>query len=155
MRQTSSFTNMSRLTRPRSTSTQPFMPSGAAGIGSSVKYHLLFKLVQADRAGKPGMMAHKVPGCYCAPQRSHPAMHHESRMKQKLPARSRGSYGRARAGAPAANATARATSLREAAYEAIKHRIITCVFRPGEYINELQLSTLLKIGRTPVHQALD
>lgn len=41
------------------------------------------------------------------------------------------------------------------AYEAIKLRIITCAFKPGEYINELQLSSLLKIGRTPVHQALD
>jgi DNA-binding GntR family transcriptional regulator len=48
-----------------------------------------------------------------------------------------------------------AVSLRDAAYEAIKHRIITCEFRPGEYINELQLSAMLKIGRTPVHQALD
>jgi DNA-binding GntR family transcriptional regulator len=48
-----------------------------------------------------------------------------------------------------------ASSLRDAAYDAIKHRVITCAFRPGEYINELQLSTLLKIGRTPVHQALD
>jgi GntR family transcriptional regulator, rspAB operon transcriptional repressor len=48
-----------------------------------------------------------------------------------------------------------AASLRDAAYEAIKHRIITCAFRPGEYINELQLSSVLKIGRTPVHQALD
>jgi DNA-binding GntR family transcriptional regulator len=47
------------------------------------------------------------------------------------------------------------TSLRNTAYDAIKHRIITCAFRPGEYINELQLSALLKIGRTPVHQALD
>ena len=45
-------------------------------------------------------------------------------------------------------------SLRNAAYEAIKHRIVTCTFRPGEYINELQLSANLKIGRTPVHQAL-
>jgi DNA-binding GntR family transcriptional regulator len=53
----------------------------------------------------------------------------------------------ARAGAPA--------SLRDEAYDAIKHRIITCEFRPGEYVNELQLSALLKIGRTPVHQALD
>jgi GntR family transcriptional regulator, rspAB operon transcriptional repressor len=52
--------------------------------------------------------------------------------------------------------TSRATaSLRDSAYEAIKHRIITCAFRPGEYINELQLSALLTIGRTPVHQALD
>jgi DNA-binding GntR family transcriptional regulator len=46
-------------------------------------------------------------------------------------------------------------SLRDVAYQAIKHRIITCAFKPGEYINELQLSALLKIGRTPVHQALD
>jgi len=46
-------------------------------------------------------------------------------------------------------------SLRETAYEAIKHRIITCAFKPGEYINELQLSAALRIGRTPVHQALD
>jgi DNA-binding GntR family transcriptional regulator len=63
--------------------------------------------------------------------------------------------GRRRASAePAAQASAVA-SLRDAAYDAIKHRIITCAFRPGEYINELQLSALLKIGRTPVHQALD
>jgi DNA-binding GntR family transcriptional regulator len=45
--------------------------------------------------------------------------------------------------------------LRDTAYAAIKHRIITSVFRPGEYINELQLSSILRIGRTPVHQALD
>jgi DNA-binding GntR family transcriptional regulator len=48
-----------------------------------------------------------------------------------------------------------AASLRDKAYEAIKHRIITCGFKPGEYINELQLSSALRIGRTPVHQALD
>ncbi len=48
-----------------------------------------------------------------------------------------------------------AESLRDAAYQKIKHRIITCTFKPGEYINELQLSALLNIGRTPVHQALD
>jgi DNA-binding GntR family transcriptional regulator len=46
-------------------------------------------------------------------------------------------------------------SLREDAYEAIKLRIITCVLKPGEYVNELQLSALLAIGRTPVHQALE
>jgi len=46
-------------------------------------------------------------------------------------------------------------SLRDAAYDAIKHRIITCRFKPGERINELQLSAMLRIGRTPVHQALD
>jgi DNA-binding GntR family transcriptional regulator len=46
-------------------------------------------------------------------------------------------------------------SLRDAAYEAIKHRIITCKFKPGEVINELSVSQLLGYGRTPVHQALD
>src|SRR5262245_26168466 len=56
--------------------------------------------------------------------------------------------------APAAQPEA-ASSLRNEAYDAIKRRIITCAFRPGEYINELQLSSLLEIGRTPVHQALD
>jgi DNA-binding GntR family transcriptional regulator len=46
-------------------------------------------------------------------------------------------------------------SLREEAYEAIKLRIITCALKPGDYVNELQLSALLAIGRTPVHQALE
>ena len=48
-----------------------------------------------------------------------------------------------------------AQSLRDAAYEAIKHRIITCTFRPGEYLNEAFVSASLGIGRTPVHQAID
>jgi DNA-binding GntR family transcriptional regulator len=60
-----------------------------------------------------------------------------------------------RTGADPAPQARGAASLRDNAYDAIKHRIITLAFRPGEYINELQLSTLLKIGRTPVHQALD
>jgi DNA-binding GntR family transcriptional regulator len=77
-------------------------------------------------------------------------------MKQKGSAKSRASRDvLARRSGGAASASADTTSLREMAYEAIKHRIITCAFRPGEYINELQLSSLLKIGRTPVHQALD
>lgn len=46
-------------------------------------------------------------------------------------------------------------SLRDAAYEAIKHRIITCTFKPGEYLNEAFVSAMLGIGRTPVHQAID
>jgi DNA-binding GntR family transcriptional regulator len=62
---------------------------------------------------------------------------------------------RSDAASPAPARTGAATSLRDRAYDTIKHRIITCAFRPGEYINELQLSALLKIGRTPVHQALD
>lgn len=46
-------------------------------------------------------------------------------------------------------------SLREQAYECIKKDIITCKLRPGEIISEASLSERLKIGRTPVHQALD
>src|SRR5215475_1462264 len=45
--------------------------------------------------------------------------------------------------------------LRDRAYEAIKHRIITCAFKPGEYINEAYVSSVLRLGRTPVHQAID
>lgn len=41
------------------------------------------------------------------------------------------------------------------AYEKIKNQIITLHFRPGEYLNEAQVSKSLKIGRTPVHQALN
>ena len=46
-------------------------------------------------------------------------------------------------------------SLRDAAYEDIKHRIITCKFKPGECINESAVAALTGFGRTPVHQALD
>jgi DNA-binding GntR family transcriptional regulator len=46
-------------------------------------------------------------------------------------------------------------SLRDQAYEAIKDRIITCAFKPGEVINEASVSALLGLGRTPVHQAID
>ena len=48
-----------------------------------------------------------------------------------------------------------APSLRDQAYEAIKHQIITCAFKPGQAINEAQVALLLGLGRTPVHQALD
>lgn len=46
-------------------------------------------------------------------------------------------------------------SLRDVAYELIKHRITTCAYKPGEYLNEALVSTTLGIGRTPVHQAID
>lgn len=46
-------------------------------------------------------------------------------------------------------------SLRDVAYEAIKHRIITCVFKPGDYLNEAAVSNAIGIGRTPVHLAID
>jgi DNA-binding GntR family transcriptional regulator len=40
------------------------------------------------------------------------------------------------------------------AYEEIKRRIIRCEFRPGEYLNEAYISTMIGAGRTPVHQAI-
>jgi GntR family transcriptional regulator, rspAB operon transcriptional repressor len=60
-----------------------------------------------------------------------------------------------KAGATASRRRLPRQSLRDAAYEAIKHRIITCKFKPGECINEASVSALLGFGRTPVHQALD
>ncbi len=45
-------------------------------------------------------------------------------------------------------------SLLDRAYNAIKFRIITCRYRPGEVLSEAAISNELKIGRTPVHQAI-
>ena len=46
-------------------------------------------------------------------------------------------------------------SLRDVAYTEILRRIITLRYRPGAYINEAQVCADLKIGRTPVHMALE
>ena len=46
-------------------------------------------------------------------------------------------------------------SLRDQAYIEIKRRINRLEYRPGVYLNEAQITRQLKIGRTPVHQALD
>jgi DNA-binding GntR family transcriptional regulator len=40
------------------------------------------------------------------------------------------------------------------AYESIKERIINLHFLPGQYLNEAAICAQLKLGRTPVHQAL-
>jgi DNA-binding GntR family transcriptional regulator len=45
-------------------------------------------------------------------------------------------------------------SLTEQAYQAIKERIVTLVFTPGQYLNEAAICHALDMGRTPVHQAL-
>jgi DNA-binding GntR family transcriptional regulator len=47
------------------------------------------------------------------------------------------------------------SSLLDTAYEKIKQHITACEFRPGDYLNEADLSVRLGIGRTPVHQAID
>lgn len=48
----------------------------------------------------------------------------------------------------------RRVSLADQAYDAIKHRITTTAYAPGAVLNELQISSELGIGRTPVHHAL-
>jgi DNA-binding GntR family transcriptional regulator len=57
--------------------------------------------------------------------------------------------------APAPTSSGETMSLRDAAYEAIKHRIITCTYKPGQYLNEANVAAMLGIGRTPVQQAID
>jgi DNA-binding GntR family transcriptional regulator len=47
-----------------------------------------------------------------------------------------------------------AGSLTDRAYKQIKIRIITCRYRPGEVLSEAEISDSLKIGRTPVHEAV-
>ncbi len=46
------------------------------------------------------------------------------------------------------------SSLTEQAYQAIKEKVITLYFLPGQYLNEGAICKLLNLGRTPVHQAL-
>ena len=50
--------------------------------------------------------------------------------------------------------SAKPNSLVAKAYEQIKEKIITLYFLPGQYLNEAAISSLLDVGRTPVHQAL-
>ncbi|HJV81996.1 GntR family transcriptional regulator [Noviherbaspirillum sp.] len=57
--------------------------------------------------------------------------------------------------APAAAASKAGKSLHMQAYELVKHRILTLQFPPGACLNEANLSQLLNIGRTPIHQALN
>jgi GntR family transcriptional regulator, rspAB operon transcriptional repressor len=49
---------------------------------------------------------------------------------------------------------AKPNSLVAKAYAEIKEKIITLYFLPGQYLNEAAISSLLDVGRTPVHQAL-
>jgi len=62
-----------------------------------------------------------------------------------------------RSGEPSArrDRPARALSLRDRAYAEIKRRINCLAYAPGAYINEAQVSRDLKLGRTPVHHAID
>jgi DNA-binding GntR family transcriptional regulator len=60
----------------------------------------------------------------------------------------------AEAARPAKGAGGKTQSLVQLAYESIKERIINLHFLPGQYLNEAAICAQLKLGRTPVHQAL-
>ena len=47
-----------------------------------------------------------------------------------------------------------APQLKDQAYEAIRHHIITCRFAPGEKLNEAQVAEALGLSRMPVRHAL-
>ena len=51
-------------------------------------------------------------------------------------------------------AVSKVASLSDQAFEDIKEKILKLYFLPGQYLNEGALCALLKVGRTPVHQAL-
>lgn len=50
---------------------------------------------------------------------------------------------------------ARKLSLRDQAYETIKHLIVSCELKPGEAVTVTELAEALDMGRTPVIQAVD
>lgn len=68
--------------------------------------------------------------------------------KRTATVRSPARFGRVAAGKRPAG------SLLDQAYDEIKFRIITCKYRPGEVLSEAAISHELRIGRTPVHQAI-
>ena len=71
-----------------------------------------------------------------------------------VPPRAAPSRNKASAGQTLPKESAKPNSLVAKAYEDIKEKIITLYFLPGQYLNEAAISSLLDVGRTPVHQAL-
>src|SRR5579872_1681486 len=64
--------------------------------------------------------------------------------KERPPAKRRGSVRRAAGGG----------TLTERAYRELEERIVTLQLKPGEFLSEYALSNSLKIGRTPIREAL-
>lgn len=78
-----------------------------------------------------------------------------SRLQKKKAVQHGGIPNRARASASkATKSAARSPSLSEQAYEAIKGRILSLEYPPGQILNEAVICEALGIGRTPVHQAV-
>jgi GntR family transcriptional regulator, rspAB operon transcriptional repressor len=80
----------------------------------------------------------------------------EAKANKAKPAKSARSPGRPKSAArkTARKGPAKAASLADTAFEAIKEKILKLYFLPGQYLNEGALCALLGVGRTPVHQAL-
>ncbi len=74
------------------------------------------------------------------------------KLRKRLPSSTSASGPAGRQGG--AEARMRVTLLKDQAYEAIKHHIITCRFAPGERLNEAQVAERLQLSRMPVHHAL-
>ena len=76
---------------------------------------------------------------------------------RKTPSRQRGRAfvtGHARPRSKFASALSRAQTLTEQAYRLIEERIVTLRLKPGEILSEQGLSATIKIGRTPIREAL-
>jgi DNA-binding GntR family transcriptional regulator len=69
--------------------------------------------------------------------------------KQRLPARRAGA---SRAVAP--RKAANALTLTERAYRELEEQIVTLRLKPGEFLSEYALASSLRIGRTPIREAL-
>lgn len=52
------------------------------------------------------------------------------------------------------NSTLPQKSLKQSAYEIIKHKIVSLEIPPGTFVNEKDLQDELGFGRTPIHEAL-
>jgi len=64
--------------------------------------------------------------------------------------------GRLAAGEPSTAPVRAATPLNqfELAYEGIEARLVNCELQPGRYLSLQELQAMVKLGRTPVHQAV-
>lgn len=71
-------------------------------------------------------------------------MPHAVRRKQRTPTKRTGAVRKAAGGG----------TLTERAYRELEERIVTLQLKPGEFLSEYALSNSLKIGRTPIREAL-
>jgi GntR family transcriptional regulator, rspAB operon transcriptional repressor len=77
-----------------------------------------------------------------------------ARKKSTRPAKSSSAKSSSAKSSSTKSSSTKSSSLTQRAYEAIKEKVITLYFLPGQYLNEAAICDLLNMGRTPVHQAL-